>query len=214
MEENFKIGEIVDKREEVTIAEYELTAESFREGTWHHDVSQNRDALTAAMPRKPGKILDIGCGPGRDLVAFKTQGHTVVGLDATPAFVEIAKELSGCEVLQQSFLNLDLPNAEFDGIFANASLIHVPRDKMIKVLKDLHKALVVNGAIVMSMCRGDWEGYDERPTGKRYTTGWEYDTLAPELEQAGFEIVNHYYRPPGLPREAQSWVVMVGKKFT
>ena len=59
-----------------------------------------------------------------------------------------------------------------------------------------------------------WEGYDERPTGKRYTAGWEYETLAPELQQAGFEIVNHYYRPPGLPREAQSWVVMVGKKST
>jgi 2-polyprenyl-3-methyl-5-hydroxy-6-metoxy-1,4-benzoquinol methylase len=203
----------VDKREEVTIAEYELTAESFREGTWHHDVSQNRDALTAAMPRNPGKILDVGCGPGRDLVAFKSQGQTVGGLDATPAFVEIAKELSGCEVLHQSFLNLDLPEAEFDGIFANASLIHVPRNEMLKVLKDLHKALVMNGAIVMSMCRGDWEGYDERPTGKRYTAGWEYHTLAPELEQAGFAIVNHYYRPPGLPREAQSWVVMVGKKI-
>jgi hypothetical protein len=65
----------------------------------------------------------------------------------------------------------------------------------------------------MSMCRGNWEGYDERPTGKRYTAGWEYHTLAPYLEQTGFAIVNHYYRPPGLPREAQSWVVIVGKKI-
>ena len=155
------------------------------------------------MPRNPGKILDIGCGPGRDLVAFKSQGHTVVGLDATPAFVEIAKKLSGCEVWQQSFLNLDLPKAEFDGIFANASLIHVPSDEMVKVLQNLHKALVVSGAIVMSMCRGNWEGYDERPTGKRYTAAGEYHTLAPYLEQTGFAIVNHYYRPPGLtPRSS------------
>jgi SAM-dependent methyltransferase len=202
----------VDKREEITIAEYQLTAESFRVGTWNHDVSQNRDALTATMPRNPGKILDMGCGPGRDLVAFKSQGHTVVGLDATPAFVKTAKELSGCEVWQQSFLNLDLPKAEFDGIFANASLIHVPSDEMVKVLKDLYQTLVPNGAIVMSMCRGNWEGYDERPTGKRYTTGWEYESLAPCLEQAGFAIVRHYYRPPGLPKTSQSWVVMVARK--
>jgi SAM-dependent methyltransferase len=202
----------VDKREEVTIAEYQLTAQSFRAGTWDHDVSQNRDSLTAAMPGNPGKILDIGCGPGRDLVAFKSQGHTVVGLDATPAFVEIAKDLSGCEVWHQSFLNLDLPDSEFDGIFANASLIHVPSNQMVKVLKDLHKALVVDGAIVMSMCRGNWEGYDERPTGKRYITGWEYETLAPCLTQAGFAIVHHYYRPPGLPRKAQSWLAIVAKK--
>lgn len=114
--------------------------------------------------------------------------------------------------LASIFLNLDLPNAEFDGIFANASLIHVPSDEMIKVLKDLHEALVVNGAIVMSMCRGNWEGYDDRPTGKRYTVGWEYETLAPCLEQAGFAIVRHYYRPPGLPIAAQSWLVIVAHK--
>ncbi len=203
----------MDKREEITIAEYQLTAESFRVGTWEHDVSQNREALTAAMPRNPGKILDIGCGPGRDLVAFKSQGHTAVGLDATPAFVATAKELSGCEVWQQSFMNLDLPNAAFDGIFANASLIHVPREEMVKVLKDLHKTLVASGAIVMSMCRGNWEGYDERSTGKRYTTGWEYETLAPCLEQAGFAIIRHYYRPPGLPKSAQSWLVIVARKI-
>ena len=202
----------MEEREIVTIAEYQLTAISFRDGTWNHDVSQNRNALVAAMPRNPGKVLDVGCGPGRDLVWFKSQGHTAVGLDATPAFVEMAKELSGCEVWQQSFLNLDLPLATFDGIFANASLIHVPRDRMVKVLKDFHKSLVSAGVIVMSMCRGSWEGYDVRPTGKRYTVAWEYETLAPCLEQAEFDIIKHYYRPPGLPCADQSWVVMVARK--
>ncbi len=202
----------MEKHEEITIAEYQLTAASFREGTWNHDVSQNMEALVAAMPRNPGKILDLGCGPGRDLVAFAKQGHTVIGVDATPAFVEMAKEVSGCEVWQQSFLSLDLPPATFDGIFANASLIHVPRRDMVGVLQDLHRALVSGGAIIMSMCRGDGEGYSPRPTGYRYTVGWEYETLAPCLEEAGFEIVKHYYRPPGLPRSQQGWLVMVGCK--
>lgn len=202
----------MEEREIVTIAEYQQTAVSFRLGTWNHDVSQNRDTLVAAMPYNPGKILDIGCGPGRDLIAFKSQGHTVIGLDATPAFVEMAKELSGCEVWQQSFLNLNLPLAMFDGIFANASLIHVPRDQMVKVLINLHKSLVSSGVIVMSMCRGSWEGYDVRATGKRYTVAWEYETLAPCLEQAEFEIIKHYYRPPGLPCAEQSWLVMVARK--
>ncbi len=202
----------MEKHEEVTIAEYQLTAASYREGTWNHDVSQNMEALVAAMPRNPGKILDIGCGPGRDLVAFTKLGHEAVGLDATPAFVEMAKESSGCEVWQQSFLSLDLPPATFDGVFANASLIHVPGKEMVRVLRDLHGALVPGGAIMMSMCRGDGEGYSPRPTGYRYTAGWEYETLAPCLTEAGFEIVKHYYRPPGLPRERQGWLVMVGCK--
>ena len=202
----------MEKHEQITVAEYQQTAESFRDGTWNHDVSQNINALIAALPRNPGKILDIGCGPGRDLIAFKQLGHTAIGLDATPAFVEMAQQLSGCEVWQQSFLNLNLPSETFDGVFANASLIHVPRVKMVDVLKDLQKSLVSNGAIVMSMCRGDGEGYIPRPTGDRYTAGWEYETLAPCLEKAGFEIVHHYYRPPGLPPTEQFWLVMVAKK--
>ncbi|MGK7900372.1 MAG: class I SAM-dependent methyltransferase [Hormoscilla sp.] len=202
----------MEKHEEITVAEYQATAESYREGTWNHDVSQNIEALIAALPRNPGKILDMGCGPGRDLIAFKTLGHTPIGLDATPAFVEMAQQLSGCEVWQQSFESLDLPPNFFDGIFANASLIHVPSAKMVKVLKDLHESLVAGGVIVMSMARGQGEGYIPAPTGDRYVVGWEYKTLAPCLEEAGFEIIHHYYRPPGLPRTKQSWLVMVGQK--
>jgi len=199
----------VEQYEEITIAEYQATAAAFKSGTWNHDVSQNRDALVAAMPRNPGRILDLGCGPGRDLLYFKEQGHTVVGLDATPAFVEMAQQVSGCSVLQQSFLSLKLPEQSFDGIFANASLIHVPHTEMVRVLKDLRAALVPQGAIVMSMGRGEGEGFVTRPTGRRYIAGWEYKTLAPCVEQAGLKILHHYYRPLGLPQEAQAWLVIV-----
>jgi SAM-dependent methyltransferase len=201
----------LEQHEEITIAEYQATAVSFREGTWDHDVSQNRNALIAALPRQPGRILDLGCGPGRDLVAFQQLGQEVVGLDATPAFVEMAKAVAGCEVWQQNFLNLELPDQYFDGIFANASLIHVPQGEMVRVLQDLRRSLVPQGALMMSMVRGDSEGFVPRPTGYRYTAGWEYDTLAPCLAAAGFEILHHYYRPPGLPIHQQSWVVIVAR---
>jgi SAM-dependent methyltransferase len=200
--------------EKITIAEYELTAEQYRFGTLDHDVSQNRDALIKAIPKNPGKILDLGCGPGRDLLAFKKAGHTVIGLDATTAFVEMAKEYSGCEVWNQSFFNLNIPPQTFDGIFANASLIHVPRSLMIKVLQDLHTSLVDKGAILMSMCRGNGEGYSVRSTGYRYVAGWEYETLAPCLKSAGFQIIEHYYRPSGLPCESQNWLVVVACKVS
>ena len=202
----------MEKHEQITIAEYELTAESYRVGTWEHDVSQNRQALSEAMPRVPGKILDLGCGPGRDLVAFQSMGHKVTGLDATPSFVEMAKQAAGCPVWKQSFLSLDLPNDHFDGIFANASLIHVPKVEMLRVLKHLHYALCDRGILVMSMVRGNHEGFAERPTGYRYVSGWEYETLAPKLLEAQFQILRHYYRPTGMPIENQSWLVFVAQK--
>jgi len=166
----------MEKHEQITIAEYQLTAESYRVGTWDHDVSQNREALITAMPRVPGKILDLGCGPGRDLVAFQAMGHEVTGLDATPSFVEMAKQSAGCTVWEQSFLSLDLPSNYFDGM------------------------------------RGNYEGFSERPTGYRYVSGWEYETLAPKLVEAQFQILTHYYRPTGVAIENQSWLVLVAKK--
>ena len=195
--------------EQITIDEYQATAEGFRIGTWNHDVSQNRNALISAMPKNPGRILDFGCGPGRDLMAFKTLGHEAIGLDATPAFVEMAKQTTGCEVWQQNFLNLDLPNQYFDGVFANASLIHVPQASMENVLRNLYNCLVVGGVIVMSLARGAGEGFESRVTGDRYTSFGEYETIVPHLENAGFTTDHHYYRPPGLPKSQQSWVVIV-----
>jgi SAM-dependent methyltransferase len=203
---------MMEQHEQITIAEYQSTAASFREGTWDHDVSQNRSALVAAMPRNPGRILDFGCGPGRDIVAFQAEGHEAIGLDATPAFVEMAKQAGGGEVWQQNFLNLDLPDQFFDGIFANASLIHVPQSEMLRVLKDLWRSLVPKGAIAMSLARGAGEGYADRLTGQRYTSFWEYATITPLIEQAGFTIAHHYYRPPGLPQEMQSWIAIVAHR--
>lgn len=203
----------MEPHEQITIAEYQLTAEDYRIGTWHHDVSQNRNALIAAMNKSDGKILDLGCGSGRDLVAFQEMGYQVTGLDATPAFVEMASQIAGCEVWQQSFLSLDLPSKTFDGIFANASLIHVPSVEMLGVLENLHQALSKNGILLMSMVRGDREGYSERPTGFRYVTGWEYESLKPILEAAKFQIIDRYYRPQGSPIEECTWLVMVAQKI-
>jgi SAM-dependent methyltransferase len=202
----------MEPHEQITIAEYQTTADSFRSGTWDHDVSQNRSALTAAMPKTPGRILDLGCGPGRDIVAFQAEGHQVIGLDATPAFVEMAKQVSNSEVWQQNFLALDLPEQYFDGIFANASLIHVPQAEMLRVLKDLYRSLIPGGAIAMSIIRGEGEGFIDRLTGQRYTSFWEYTAIAPLLEQAGFTIAHHYYRPPGLPQDLQSWLAIVANR--
>lgn len=91
--------------------------------------------------KPPFTILDFGCGPGRDLKTFTSLGHTAIGLDGATAFAAMARADTGCEVWVQDFLNLDLPPHHFDGVFANASLFHVPSQELPRVLQQLHASV-------------------------------------------------------------------------
>ncbi|WP_438036927.1 class I SAM-dependent methyltransferase [Sorangium sp. So ce204] len=195
---------------ERTLAHYDDHALSFWEGTRDHDVSQNRAALLAALEGAgPFTILDLGCGPGRDLAAFRDAGHTPVGLDGSARFVEMARRHAGCEVLHQDFLHLDLGAERFDGIFANASLFHVPSKELPRVLRELHAALRPRGVLFCSNPRGDdREGW----SGDRYGCYWSLERWRELVTAAGFEEIEHYYRPAGRPREQQPWLATVWRK--
>jgi SAM-dependent methyltransferase len=193
-----------------TLAHYEAAAASFWEGTQSHDVTQNYEALLSAIEGKPPfSILDLGCGPGRDLRYFRDRGHTPVGLDGCRAFVEMARRHAGCEVYHQDFLAMELPAARFDGIFANASLFHVPSAELSRVLGELRDALKPRGVLFCSNPRGtNEEGWN----GLRYGVYHDLDGFRGYCEPAGFELVLHYYRPPGRPRHAQPWLATVWRR--
>ena len=195
--------------EQQTLSHYENNAEGFWHGTKDHDVSQYCAALLAQFPEnKYLDILDFGCGPGRDLHYFKSLGHRTIGLDGCESFCRMAREYSGCTVLHQSFLNLQLTPESFDGIFANASLFHVPSSELLRVLTQLHDALRSNGILFMSNPRGNSEGW----SGERYGCWMELEIIQPLLEQAGFSVIDHYYRPAGLPQHQQPWLAVVSRK--
>lgn len=193
-----------------TLEHYERGARQFFEGTRDHDVSQNIGALLEAIHASaPYRILDLGCGPGRDLKTFTELGHSAVGLDGSEQFVRMARAWSGCEVWRQDFIDLHLPGGEFDGIYANASLFHVPSAALPDVLSRLCAALKPGGVLFSSNPRGDnQEGWN----GARYGSYYDYETWERYLLAAGFIAVHHYYRPPGLPREQQPWLASVWRK--
>lgn len=193
-----------------TLAHYDGSAESFAEATRDHDVSQNYAALLGAIDPKPRfTILDFGCGPGRDLAYFSSLGHEAVGLDGSARFVEMARAATGCEVLHQGFLALDLPPGRFDGIFANASLFHVPSQELPRVLRQLHDALAPRGVLFSSNPRGDdAEGWN----GDRYGAFHTLETWRAHVTAAGLSEVEHYYRPAGKPRAQQPWLASVWRR--
>ena len=112
----------LEKIANLTLDCYNQNAEDFWEGTRYHDVSQNIAAMLQYVEsERPFTILDFGCGPGRDLKVFAELGHVAIGLEGAAQFATMARAYSGCEVWQQDFLKLDLPEKYFDGVFANAS---------------------------------------------------------------------------------------------
>ena len=196
----------------ITLNHYNQHADSFWEGTRDHDVNQNRNALLEHLHGQGRfRILDFGCGPGRDLKVFRDAGHEAIGLEGAERFVQLARQYSGCEVWQQDFLSLELPADYFDGVFANAALFHVPSQELARVLKELWATLKPSGVLFSSNPRGDNE---EGWNGERYGVYYNLERWRELVTGAGFVEITHYYRPPGLPRAQQPWLASVWRKTT
>ena len=187
-----------------TLEHYEQRADDFWRGTRDHDVSQNIGELLRHLEGAPPfTILDLGCGPGRDLKALSALGHVAVGLEGAASFAAMARAHSGCEVLEQDFLRLDLPGARFDGVFANAALFHVPGQELPRVLAELRAALKPRGVLFSSNPHGhNEEGWNRG----RYGVYHDLESWRRYMTDAGLTELGHYYRPPGLPREQQPWL--------
>jgi SAM-dependent methyltransferase len=193
-----------------TIAHYDRNAAAFEAGTRDHDVSQNIDALLGAIEASPPfDILDLGCGPGRDLAAFLARGHNPVGLDGATEFARMARERTGCTVLVQDFLALDLPEAAFDGIFANAVLFHVPRERIADTLSRLRASLKPRGVLFACWPRGDDR---QGMNGARFGCFWSDERWCQTVAASGFEELRRYWRPDGEARENQPWFATVWRR--
>jgi SAM-dependent methyltransferase len=173
-------------------------------------VSQNIEALLQSIEAPPPfELLDLGCGPGRDLKTFTALGHRATGLEGSARLAALARANSGCEVLEQNLLALKLSSSRFDGVFANAVLFHVPTQELPRILRELHAALKPGGVLFTSNPRGDGqEGWN----GDRYGAFHDWLTWRDFVCAAGFVELSHFYRPKGLPRDQQPWLASVWRK--
>lgn len=200
----------LEKITNLTLEHYNQRAEDFWKGTRDHNVSQNIAAMLKYIEGEARfTILDFGCGPGRDLKVFADLGHIAVGLEGAAQLAAMAHAHSGCEVWQQDFLKLDLPENHFDGVFANAALFHVPSQELPRVLLELHASLKSGGVLFSSNPHGHNE---EDWNGGRYGAYHDLETWRRYMSAAGFVELDHYYRPAGLSREQQPWLASVWRR--
>ena len=193
-----------------TLDYYNQHAEDFWEGTRNHDVSQNIAAMLQYIEgERRFTILDFGCGPGRDLKVFTELGHIAIGLEGAAHLAAMARAYSGCEVWQQDFLKLDLPENYFDGVFANASLFQVPSQELPRVLLELRACLKRGGVLFSSNPHGhNEEGWSHG----RYGAYHDLETWRRFVSSTGFVELTHYYRPAGPPPERQPWLASIWRR--
>ena len=160
-----------------SITYYDDYADSFYEGTISADVSSIRKKFISQLPHA-GQVLDWGCGSGRDTKAFQDAGFQVIATDASKVLCRLASEYTGIPVRNERFEDLkEISN--FDGIWACASLLHVPQDNLPAVFQIAAKALKPEGIMYVSFKHGDFEG--ERDG--RYFTDLTEESLTGILEQ-------------------------------
>ena len=198
-------GDNFEQIAEQTVLHYDLLAYSY--DPHDYDLGENITAFLGHIQAdRPFKILDLGCGPGRALKTFKELGHNPTGLDGAQNFVKMAHENSGCEVLHQNLLALELSPHHFDGVFANASLYHVPKQALPQVLQRLHATLKPGGVLFSFNPLGT--GYEGWFDNQRYGVFHHLAAWCRYMNDAGFIELKHYdYEGP--PPERQKWLASV-----
>lgn len=208
------------EQQERTISYYNENAVAFCKETRNADMSETREQFLQYL--KPGAlILDAGCGSGRDSKAFLESGYRVVAMDGSEKMCRLASKFLGQEVQCRRFEEID-EKERYDGIWACASLLHVPYELLPKVIARLVDSLVDGGVLYASFKYGGDKMKGERESGGRYFTdlteeGWRRVLEEAEEEKKGsrkkLETVECFVT--GDVREGrggEKWLNVVGRK--
>lgn len=191
-----------------SIEYYNQNAADYFEETVDIDMQDSWDKFSSLLP-EGGSILDLGCGSGRDSAYFISHGFDVTAMDASEEMCELASIHIGQDVLQLSFDEIDFKEV-FDGIWACASLLHVPSSRIDDIFNKVIDSLKINGVLFMSFRYGDFEG--ERD-GRYYT---DYRTRALKeliLKHENLELLELQKCEDSRPDSDKAWIYALIRKL-
>lgn len=191
-----------------TLDYYNENTDSFIFGTLSADMSYARNRFSKHLPVS-ASILDYGCGAGRDTKVFLQQGFRVDAIDGSGKLCEKASEFTGIQVKQMLFQELDAED-RYDGIWACASILHLPKEELYDVFERMIRATKTNGVIYISFKYGTFEGL----RGERYFTDFTKENLIAFLQPfSGLEIIEDWISEDVRKgREDEQWLNMILRK--
>ena len=180
---------------DVTLDTYNNSAKALAE--YFRGIGSRTDDIELAL-KLAGKtdgsadVLELGCGDGRDALEIIKRTKSYLGIDYSEELIKLARELvPDAEFMVSDMVEFDFPTAKYDGIFAFASLLHVSKDELAKLMPKLAKSLKIGGILYLSLkysetYKQDWK---EDQYGKRLFYFYNPDDFS-ELASAYFEIVH------------------------
>jgi len=175
-----------------TIQTYEELAEDYYKT--HFDIDEIKNIADFFIQNLKGqKILDIGCGPGRDAKYFSEHGLEVTGIDLTSNFVKLASQnVPNAKFIKMDMRNLDFPKNTFDGIWVCASFLHIPKSEVKNTLLGFRRILKPNGLLYISVKQGTGEKFIEKEEyrGKiKFFAFYTEDKFKNLIESCNFKIL-------------------------
>lgn len=190
-----------------TIDYYNKHAEEFTASTFEVDMESLYQPFLVEL-QEGARILDVGCGPGRDTLAFKNKGYQVDAIDYSEELVKKATQLTGIPVRLQSFYEIDADQA-YDGIWACASLLHCERTRLKEVIGKLLSALKPNGMLYMSFKYGNG---DRQKNGRQFTDLDEVQAKALLGQFDRVQQIQQWITIDQRPERQEKWLNLIWKK--
>ena len=191
-----------------TLDYYQRNANVFVEGTLSADMHDAQKRFLN-MLKPQAYILDFGCGSGRDAIAFLSRGYRVDAIDGSPELCRIASELIGNPVKQMLFDELSSIN-QYDGIWACASILHIPKRELVDVLRKISDALKDSGVLYTSFRYGSFEGMRRG----RYFIDLTEDTLRKLMEEVpSLQIIDTWITDDVRPGREERWLNTLARRI-
>ena len=154
------------------------------------------------------RILDIGCGSGRDLLWLKNRGFEVIGFERSPGLADLARKNADCEVIEGDFETYDFSRLSVDAIILVGAFVHLPHSKVPEVLNSINRALKDDGIIFLSTKKG--AGHTSDSHGRVFYL-WNDDELRKLFEELGLNVID-YLQQSSIIGTEETWIGYVLKK--